>query len=51
MLLHHIITIVLLSVSYLSDQVYIGILVLFLHDISDFFLFLSRICNDFKLEI
>ena len=26
-------------------------MIIFIHDISDFFLFLGRICNDFKIKI
>jgi ceramide synthetase len=50
MLLHHMMTLILISNQYLIDQNTIGSVVLFLHDVSDFFLFLARICNDFKVN-
>ena len=50
MLLHHMITIILISNQYLIDQNTIGSVVLFLHDVSDFCLFLARICNDYKVD-
>lgn len=50
MLLHHMMTIILISNQYLIDQNTIGSTVMFLHDVSDFFLFLARICNDYKVS-
>ncbi len=50
MLLHHMITIILISNQYLIDQNTIGSVTLFLHDVSDFSLFLARICNDYKVN-
>ena len=50
MLLHHLATIILIANQYLLDQLLFGSIILFLHDISDFCLFLCRICNDFKVQ-
>lgn len=50
MLLHHVVTIILICNSWMIDQMRPGLVVMWVHDVSDTFLFLGRILNDFKLK-
>ena len=48
MLLHHWVAVFLIFLSYLSNFVAIGSMVLFTHDPGDIFLDFSRVYNDYK---
>lgn len=50
MTIHHVVTIILLSVSYMLNQHRIGTVVLIIHDLSDIFLEGSKTLNYFKFK-
>ena len=50
MLLHHLCTIGLIAFSFLTNTSHIGSLILFLHDIGDIFVYISRIIINFDVK-
>eukprot|EP00943_MAST-04B_sp_MAST-4B-sp1_P002647 g2647.t1 len=50
MMTHHVITIMLVIFSFASENQPIGLVILFVHDFSDIFLDLMKMCNYLKLE-
>eukprot|EP00357_Protocruzia_adherens_P019121 CAMPEP_0115013952 /NCGR_PEP_ID=MMETSP0216-20121206/25747_1 /TAXON_ID=223996 /ORGANISM="Protocruzia adherens, Strain Boccale" /LENGTH=227 /DNA_ID=CAMNT_0002383515 /DNA_START=668 /DNA_END=1351 /DNA_ORIENTATION=- len=51
MLLHHTVTCFLLYLSFILNYVRVGVCVLFLHDVSDIFVYLAKVLVDFKLTV
>ena len=50
MYVHHLVTILLVWASYSNNYMRVGVVILLLHDFSDIFLDLLKICNYLKLE-
>jgi len=50
MLLHHICTCILVTNSWMIDQLKPALITMFCHDITDAFLFLGRLLNDFRVN-
>nr|XP_009857563.2 ceramide synthase 1-like [Ciona intestinalis] len=50
LILHHVVTMMLISASYLFRYTYLGILVLFLHDFSDIFLEVTKLAVYYKTK-
>ena len=51
LLLHHLITVILMVFSYMTQYSNIGCIVLFIHDWSDIPIAMTRMCTDFKNKI
>jgi ceramide synthetase len=51
MMLHHVVTVLLISTSWLSGLYRVGALVLFCHDVPDFFVYLTKTLVDTRLPL